>query len=129
MRTCLPIVCSMRLEVQSTHHLSLTGALCAPGAVQMKQITLKFFLLAWMATSVHAASPIVRVDYEGCDAIKDKDKQNYCIAVDKGNAEFCRTIGNSDRKNLCLAKVNNDEKACLKISDKKTKERCMQSIR
>jgi hypothetical protein len=64
-----------------------------------------------------------------CDDIKDKDKANYCRAIDTNDKAFCQKISSNDTLNLCLGKVENDIKYCRRIGLDKIKKRCENSIR
>ena len=64
-----------------------------------------------------------------CNDIKDKDKANYCRAIDANDKSFCQKIGSNDMLNLCMGKVENDIKYCRRISLDKLKKRCENSIR
>lgn len=66
---------------------------------------------------------------QACNDIKDKDKANYCRAIDANDKSFCQKIGNNDTLNLCMGKVENDIKYCRRISTDRIKKRCEQSIR
>lgn len=66
---------------------------------------------------------------QSCDDIKDKDKANYCRAINANDGAFCKKIGNGDMQNLCTAKIENDPKYCKRINTEKFKKRCENSIR
>ena len=66
---------------------------------------------------------------QACNDIKDKDKANYCRAIDANDKSFCQKIGNNYTLNLCLGKVENNPKYCRRISTERIKKRCEQSIR
>jgi phosphosulfolactate phosphohydrolase-like enzyme len=65
---------------------------------------------------------------QSCEAIKDKDKANYCRATTTNDKSFCQKIGSSDTLNLCMAKLENDIKYCRRIATEKIKKRCENSI-
>jgi len=69
------------------------------------------------------------VSAQSCDDIKDKDKANYCRALDTNDKVHCQKIGGNDLLNLCMGKVENDIKYCRRISTDKIKKRCENSIR
>ncbi len=64
-----------------------------------------------------------------CDDIKDKDKANYCRAIDANDKSYCQKIGSNDTLNLCMGKIENDIKYCRRIALEKIKRRCENSIR
>ncbi len=64
-----------------------------------------------------------------CNDIKDKDKANYCRAINANDKSYCQKIGSNDTLNLCMAKIENDIKYCRRISLEKIKKRCENSIR
>ena len=66
---------------------------------------------------------------EPCNDIKDKDKANYCRAIDTNDKSHCQKIGSNDMLNLCLGKIENDIKYCRRIALDKIKRRCENSIR
>ena len=66
---------------------------------------------------------------QSCNDIKDKDKANYCRALDTNDKSFCQKIGGNDLLNLCMGKVENDMKYCRRITTDKIKKRCENSIR
>jgi hypothetical protein len=66
---------------------------------------------------------------QSCNDIKDKDKANYCRAIDANDKSFCQKIGGNDLLNLCMGKVENDAKYCRRITTDKIKKRCENSIR
>lgn len=66
---------------------------------------------------------------QSCNDIKDKDKANYCRALDKNDKSFCQQIGGNDLLNLCMGKVENDIKYCRRITTDKIKKRCENSVR
>ena len=74
------------------------------------------------------AMPIL-VAAQACNDIKDKDKANYCRAIDTNDKSYCQKIGGNDLLNLCMGKVENDVKYCRRITTDKIKKRCENSIR
>ncbi|PUE57569.1 hypothetical protein B9Z36_06480 [Limnohabitans sp. Rim8] len=66
---------------------------------------------------------------QSCNDIKDKDKANYCRALDTNDKSHCQKIGSNDLLNLCMGKVENDIKYCRRITTDKIKKRCENSIR
>jgi hypothetical protein len=66
---------------------------------------------------------------QACNDIKDKDKANYCRAIDTNDKSHCQKIGSNDLLNLCMGKVENDVKYCRRITTDKIKKRCENSIR
>ena len=66
---------------------------------------------------------------QACNDIKDKDKANYCRAIDTNDKSHCQKIGVNDLLNLCMGKVENDIKYCRRITTDKIKKRCENSIR
>ncbi len=66
---------------------------------------------------------------QACNDIKDKDKANYCRAIDGNDKSFCQKIGGNDLLNLCMAKIENDAKYCRRITTDKMKKRCENSVR
>jgi hypothetical protein len=66
---------------------------------------------------------------QSCNDIKDKDKANYCRALDTNDKSHCQKIGGNDLLNLCMGKVENDVKYCRRITTDKIKKRCENSIR
>jgi hypothetical protein len=66
---------------------------------------------------------------QSCNDIKDKDKANYCRALDANDKAYCQKIAGNDLLNLCMGKVENDIKYCRRISTDKIKKRCENSIR
>lgn len=66
---------------------------------------------------------------QACNDIKDKDKANYCRAIDANDKSHCQKIGSNDLLNLCMGKVENDIKYCRRIATDKIKKRCENSIR
>lgn len=66
---------------------------------------------------------------QACNDIKDKDKANYCRAIDTNDKAHCQKIGNNDLLNLCMGKIENDKKYCRRIATDKIKKRCENSIR
>ena len=66
---------------------------------------------------------------QACNDIKDKDKANYCRAIDTNDKSHCQKIGGNDLLNLCMGKVENDVKYCRRITTDKIKKRCENSIR
>ncbi|WP_146178943.1 hypothetical protein [Limnohabitans sp. Jir61] len=71
----------------------------------------------------------VAANAQGCNDIKDKDKANYCRAIDTNDKSHCQKIGSNDLLNLCMGKVENDIKYCRRIATDKIKKRCENSIR
>ena len=66
---------------------------------------------------------------QACNDIKDKDKANYCRAIDTNDKSHCQKISGNDLLNLCMGKVENDPKYCRRITTDKIKKRCENSIR
>ena len=66
---------------------------------------------------------------QSCDDIKDKDKANYCRAINANDGAFCKKISNGDMQNLCMGKIENDPKYCKRIMTEKFKKRCENSLR
>ena len=66
---------------------------------------------------------------QACNDIKDKDKANYCRAIDANDKSHCQKIGSNDLLNLCMGKVENDVKYCRRITTDKIKKRCENSMR
>ena len=66
---------------------------------------------------------------QACNDIKDKDKANYCRAIDTNDKSHCQKIGANDLLNLCMGKVENDIRYCRRITTDKIKKRCENSIR
>ena len=66
---------------------------------------------------------------QSCDDIKDKDKANYCRAINANDTAFCKKISNGDSQNLCMGKLENDPKYCKRIMTEKIKKRCENSLR
>jgi hypothetical protein len=66
---------------------------------------------------------------QACNDIKDKDKANYCRAIDTNDKSHCQKIGSNDLLNLCMGKVENDVKYCRRITTDKIKKRCENSMR
>ena len=66
---------------------------------------------------------------QSCDDIKDKDKANYCRAINANDGAFCKKIQNGDTQNLCMGKIENNPKYCKRIMTEKIKKRCENSIR
>ena len=66
---------------------------------------------------------------QSCNDIKDKDKANYCRAIDTNDKTYCQKIGGNDLLNLCMGKVENDMKYCRRITTDKIKKRCENSVR
>jgi hypothetical protein len=66
---------------------------------------------------------------QSCNDIKDKDKANYCRALDTNDKAYCQKIGSNDLLNLCMGKVENDVKYCRRIATDKIKKRCENSVR
>ncbi len=66
---------------------------------------------------------------QSCNDIKDKDKANYCRAIDTNDKAYCQKIGGNDLLNLCMGKIENDIKYCRRITTDKIKKRCENSIR
>jgi hypothetical protein len=66
---------------------------------------------------------------QSCNDIKDKDKANYCRALDTNDKSHCQKIGSNDLLNLCMGKVENDIKYCRRIATDKIKKRCENSVR
>ncbi|MGI9150651.1 MAG: hypothetical protein ACR2IX_03980 [Limnohabitans sp.] len=87
----------------------------------MKKTTKISLVLALCVPLWAAAQP--------CNDIKDKDKANYCRAIDTNDKSYCQKIGSNDTLNLCMGKVENDIKYCRRISLDKIKKRCENSIR
>lgn len=81
----------------------------------MRWALLGFTLMSALAT----ASP------NDCYAIRDKDKQNYCLATLKGDTSRCYSIRDKDAQRLCLAEVRDDRSTCYSIKDKDTKNLCL----
>lgn len=80
------------------------------------------FAAVWLAVPIWGWA-------QSCDDIKDKDKANYCRAVNANEASFCKKIADNDKQNLCLGKIENDVKFCKRIRAEKIKKRCENSIR
>ena len=66
---------------------------------------------------------------QSCDDIKDKDKANYCRAINANDGAFCKKIQNGDTQNLCMGKIENNPKYCKRIMTEKIKKRCENSLR
>ena len=66
---------------------------------------------------------------QSCDDIKDKDKANYCRAINANDTAFCKKISNGDSQNLCMGKLENNPKYCKRIMTEKIKKRCENSLR
>ena len=81
--------------------------------------------LLWVALMVFSGV----ASAQSCDDIKDKDKANYCRAIDANDAAFCKKISNGDTQNLCMAKIENNAKFCKRIMTEKIKKRCENSVR
>lgn len=81
-----------------------------------------------IAICVGLALPLL-ASAQACNDIKDKDKANYCRAIDANDKSFCQKIGGNDLLNLCMGKVENDAKYCRRITADKIKKRCENSIR
>jgi len=87
----------------------------------MKTITQILFFISLCAPLLASA--------QACNDIKDKDKANYCRAIDTNDKSYCQKIGSNDLLNLCMGKVENDVKYCRRIATDKIKKRCENSIR
>jgi hypothetical protein len=81
-----------------------------------------------MCVVLSMASPMLAAA-QACNDIKDKDKANYCRAIDANDKSHCQKIGSNDLLNLCMGKVENDAKYCRRITTDKIKKRCENSIR
>lgn len=88
----------------------------------MNKWTMILCLSAWLGITTSAPA-------QSCDDIKDKDKANYCRAVNASDTAFCKKISNGDTQNLCLGKLENDPKYCKRIMTEKIKKRCENSLR
>ncbi len=87
----------------------------------MKTITQILFFISLCVPLLAAA--------QACNDIKDKDKANYCRAIDTNDKSHCQKIGSNDLLNLCMGKVENDVKYCRRITTDKIKKRCENSVR
>jgi hypothetical protein len=81
-----------------------------------------------MCVALSFALPVLAAA-QACNDIKDKDKANYCRAIDTNDKSHCQKIGGNDLLNLCMAKVENDKKYCRRITTDKIKKRCENSVR
>ena len=86
-----------------------------------KHIQVFLFAMA-MGWGMHASA-------QSCDDIKDKDKANYCRAINASDTAFCKKISNGDTQNLCMGKLENNPKYCKRIMTEKIKKRCENSLR
>jgi hypothetical protein len=87
---------------------------------------MKIILKIVMGLSVVLPLPALA---QSCNDIKDKDKANYCRALDTNDKAYCQKIGSNDLLNLCMGKVENDVKYCRRIATDKIKKRCENSVR
>lgn len=63
-----------------------------------------------------------------CYAIKDKDKQRYCLASVKGEPSRCYLIQNRDEQRLCLAETKGRRSTCFSIKDRDTQRLCLAKV-
>ena len=84
--------------------------------------------IAQMSICLSLCVPVLAAA-QACNDIKDKDKANYCRAIDTNDKSHCQKIGANDLLNLCMGKVENDIKYCRRITTDKIKKRCENSIR
>lgn len=65
----------------------------------------------------------------GCHEIKDQDRRNYCLAVDKRSITYCYRIRGSDQRNLCLAGVKGSSGRCYAVKDADRRRECVAMVR
>ena len=88
---------------------------------------------------VRAQYPALPGKQTKCDAVKDSDRRNLCLAMPKGEVDpavsfgykrkdhsnyYCTLIRNRDLQNLCWAVVGPNKSKCGLIVDKKLEDEC-----
>ena len=66
---------------------------------------------------------------QDCYRIRDRDSQNSCLAMAKGEKQYCYRIQNRNQQNMCLAQVTREKQYCYRINDRDEKSRCLGLVR
>lgn len=72
---------------------------------------------------------LAQANDEECKPIQDKDKKNFCYAIENKEKFFCYLIGENDSKHLCLAQVKNQKAPCFKIYATEAQKSCLESVK
>jgi hypothetical protein len=66
---------------------------------------------------------------QDCYRIRDRDSQNSCLAMAKGEKQYCYRIRNRDQQNMCLAQVTREKQYCYRITNRDDQNRCLGLVR
>ena len=66
---------------------------------------------------------------QDCYRIRNRDSQNSCLAMAKGEKQYCYRIQNRDQQNMCLAQVTREKQYCYRITERDEKNRCLGLVR
>ena len=69
--------------------------------------------------------PIVQANESNCNAIKNTDQKNYCLAISKAQSSYCYSLHESDLKNTYIGQISNSKSYCLAIKSSDTKNKCL----
>jgi hypothetical protein len=97
-----------------------SSALCVSDIPDAMKI---LFLYLLAATAVLTSAP------QDCYRIRDRDSQNSCLAMAKGEKQYCYRIQNRNAQNMCLAQVTREKQYCYRITDRDEKNRCLGLVR
>ena len=64
-----------------------------------------------------ATTAVLMSGPQDCYRIRDRDSQNSCLAMAKGEKQYCYRIRNRDEQNMCLAQVTREKQYCYRITD------------
>lgn len=84
-------------------------------------VPLCMIAMAWMGEAMAGTSE--------CYAIKDPDKQAYCLAQVKRDYGYCHRIIEAERRHLCLAETKGPRDRCYSIKDQDSRKACLALLR
>jgi len=85
--------------------------------------------MKFLALYLLAATAVVVSAPQDCYRIRDRDSQNSCLAMAKGEKQYCYRIQNRDAQNMCLAQVTREKQYCYRITNRDEQNRCLGLVR
>jgi hypothetical protein len=61
-----------------------------------------------------ATTAVLMSGPQDCYRIQNRDSQNSCLAMAKGEKQYCYRIRNRDQQNMCLAQVPREKQYCYR---------------
>ena len=97
-----------------------SSALCVSDIPDAMKI---LFLYLLATTAVLLSGP------QDCYRIRNRNSQNSCLAMAKGEKQYCYRIQNRNQQNMCLAQVTREKQHCYRISNRDEQNRCLGLVR